>query len=245
MQRDHGAVPDRLSTDEESVLQTAVLEDLSQAANYRRWLAGLAVPWLGDRPLEVGSGNGDYAVEWAQSCEEFTASEADQRRLVALRQRFAGHDRVRVRELRAPIEEDGDYSAVVAYNVLEHIEDHIGALRAFARLVRPGGRVILIVPAFSFAMSRFDREIGHHRRYTRRMMADCMAAAGLRVERMHYVNLVGLAAWTICMRFLRMRPKAGLGLRIYDAVVPLLATVERRVRPPAGQSVFVVASTTG
>jgi hypothetical protein len=45
-------------------VQSRVLEDLSKAVNYRRWLAGLAAPYLGDDPIEIGAGNGDYAVEW-------------------------------------------------------------------------------------------------------------------------------------------------------------------------------------
>src|SRR5438309_1837557 len=45
-----------------TALQTSVLEDLQSAVNYREWLAGLTAPWLGDRPLEIGSGLGDYAA---------------------------------------------------------------------------------------------------------------------------------------------------------------------------------------
>ena len=54
---------------------------------------------------------------------------------------------IRVRQLLLPSEESGQYSGAVSYNVLEHIEDHVGALGSMRQLVRPGGKIVLIVPA--------------------------------------------------------------------------------------------------
>lgn len=58
----------------------------------------------------------------------------------------------------------GAHSAFVSINVLEHIADDVAALRSARSLVRPGGFVISFVPAFPFATSRYDLEIGHLRR---------------------------------------------------------------------------------
>jgi SAM-dependent methyltransferase len=224
-------------------LQSEILEDLVEARNYRRWLVDLALPYLGDDPLEVGSGLGHYAADWAAAgVPRWTASEADPSRLQALRDRFDGDPVVRVRELAVPIQESADHSAVVAYNVLEHIPDDVAALQAFAGLLRPGGAVVLIVPAFPSAMSRFDLAIGHQRRYRRRSLRAAAEQAGLRVEVLHHVNCIGLLGWYIAVKALRGRPKAGLLLTVYDkAVVPVLRRVEARVRPPVGQSLFLVA----
>jgi 2-polyprenyl-3-methyl-5-hydroxy-6-metoxy-1,4-benzoquinol methylase len=223
-------------------VQSQVLEGLSEAVNYRRWLASLALPWLGDDPLEIGSGTGDYAEEWATQGHRLTASEADPGRLAQLHSRFAGHPAVSVRELAVPLSEDAEHSAVVAYNVLEHIADDVDALRGFARLVRPGGHVVLIVPAFEIAMSPFDREIGHFRRYRVETMARAMSEAGLQIRTLHYVNSVGLLAWIVGMRLLRQRPAPGPALRFYDGVVvPVLRRLESGRKPLFGQSVFAVA----
>ena len=223
-------------------LQSDVLEDLRTAVNYRRWLCSLGVPYFGDDVLEVGSGLGYYAADWADMGVRITASEADPARLAQLRETFAGDPRVRVRELAVPIEEEADYSTVVAYNVLEHIPDDVAALRAFRGLLRPDGAVVLIVPAFQGAMSRFDRAIGHQRRYTRAGLSSALGQAGLHVERCHYVNAPGLLAWYVGMRLLGGRPKEGPLLSIWDkVVVPVESRLERYVRVPFGQSVFAVA----
>jgi SAM-dependent methyltransferase len=224
-------------------LQDDVLEDLAEARNYRRWLVDLATPHLGDDPLEVGSGRGDYAAEWlAAGVPTLTVSESDPARLSALHDRFAAEPRVVVRELTVPVVEDASYTAVVAFNVLEHVEDDVAAVAGFRRLVQPGGHVVLLVPAFPSAMSRFDRAIGHHRRYRARSLRAVMVAAGLEVEVLHHVNCVGLLGWYVGVKLLRGRPRAGLLLALFDrGVVPWLRRLEGRGSPPFGQSLLVVA----
>lgn len=230
----------------DTLLQSAVLEDLSDAVNYQMWLADLIRPYLGDEPLEIGSGMGDYAALWLPDVKHFTATEGDAQRLLGLKDRFAGEPKVTVRELLLPVDETGSHSSVVALNVWEHIDDHVGALVSARRLLRPGGTVALVVPAFEAAMSRFDREIGHVRRYTTSSMEQALTAAGLRIEELRYVNPVGLISWMVVCRLLRQRPKNGLMLRTYDRmVVPLLRKAERGRKPPFGQSVFAVGRNTG
>lgn len=225
-------------------LQSRVLRELGEANNYRRWIAELALPWLGDDPLEVGSGLGDYAAEWAEAGVRVTASEADPARLAGLRQRFANDDHVTVRELLVPVEDTADHSAVVAVNVLEHIDEDVVALRALTRMVAPGGHIVLFVPAHPFAYSPFDADIGHARRYTRRTLGRALQEAGLEVVTLHHVNAPGLLAWLIAMRMLRLQPRSGAALRWFDRyALPLIRKVESRGRPPFGQSLFAVGRT--
>src|SRR3954447_5407822 len=227
-------------------LQSDLLEELTEAVNYRSWLVSLALRYLGARPLEVGSGNGDYAAEFAALGLRITASEGEPGRVEQLAERFDSLPDVTVRQLTLPVTERGDYTGVVAYNVLEHIPDDLAAVRALAGLVRPGGAVVLFVPAFSFAFSALDARIGHQRGYRKRDVERLCRTAGLTVERLHYVNSLGLLAWFVGMRLLRLSPQSGPLLKLWDSyVIPLLRRVESRFRPPFGQSVFVVARSVG
>jgi SAM-dependent methyltransferase len=223
-------------------VQSEVLEGLATAVNHRRWFVELAIPYLGDDPIEIGSGLGDYAIEWADRIPRFTATEADPERLVRLKERMVDRPGVSVREILLPSEDSGHYSAAVSYNVLEHIEDHVGALRSIARLVRPGGAVVLIVPAFMFAMSPVDVATGHVRRYTKKTMRAALTEAGLEVERVQYANALGLIGYYVATSLLKLTPKEGPMVKAYDRVVlPATKAAESIVRPPFGQSVFAVA----
>jgi 2-polyprenyl-3-methyl-5-hydroxy-6-metoxy-1,4-benzoquinol methylase len=227
-------------------VQAEVLEGLATAVNHRQWFVELAEPYLGERAIEVGSGLGDYARAWAASGRHITATEAEPDRLVDLKERLADVPNVDVRSLHLPLDAayDGarDYSAVVSYNVLEHIEDDVSALDAMRHLVRPGGAVVIIVPAFMFALGPADVATGHVRRYTKQTLTAAMTAAGLTIERMHYANALGLICYYLATCVLKMMPKEGPMVRIYDTfVLPVTKAAERIVRPPFGQSVFAVA----
>jgi SAM-dependent methyltransferase len=227
----------------DSQLQSEILETLSDARSYRRWLADLARPYLGPDPLEIGSGTGDYALEWVGDVAAFTCSEADESRLGVLKDRFDGHDTITVRYLLLGESHltGHRHSGAVAFNVFEHIPDDVGALRDLARHVVPGGKVVLIVPAFPSAMSRFDRAIGHQRRYTRASLRHAITTAGLEPEQVRYLNPVGLINWYLTVKALGVAPRNGRMLRIYDRTVVPLARALDRMPVPFGQSVFAVA----
>jgi ubiquinone/menaquinone biosynthesis C-methylase UbiE len=74
---------------------------------------------------------------------------------------------------------DASADAIVSANLLEHVPDDVQALREAARVVRPGGRVSLIVPAGPSTYDYYDRFLGHERRYARHELADKCREAGL------------------------------------------------------------------
>jgi hypothetical protein len=226
----------------DTALQSDVLESLASAVKYRQWLTDLARPHLGKDPIELGSGLGDYAETWLDAgLPAITLTELDPSRLDYLTARFDGDDRVRVTKLDVFDPGEAKHSSYVAFNVLEHIEDQVAALRAAHQLLEPGGAVVIFVPAFNFLMSRFDRSVGHVRRYTKRSLAEAYQSAGLEMVAIRYVNAPGVFAWFVGMRLLRMTPSDGLVVRLWDRfVIPIARAIERRVRPPFGQSVFAV-----
>lgn len=227
----------------DAAFQNEVLEDVASAVNYQSWLLSLVEQQLGDDPLEIGSGIGAYAAALADLGQRVTVSEAFGPSLSRLRERFVDSPLVSVRDLAVPNSDvAGDYSAVFSFNVLEHIPDDAAAVAAMARLVRPGGPVMLFVPAFDLLMSAYDRQVGHQRRYRALGLRQVLEGAGLSVERLHYVNAPGYLAWFVGMRLLKGRPKDGPALRVWDrVVVPAARRLEARHAPTFGQSLFAVA----
>jgi SAM-dependent methyltransferase len=223
--------------------QHDVLAALAECANHRRWFAAFARPYLGEHPIEIGSGFGDYAREWIREVDKFTATEADPVLYAQLADEMKALGNVEVRQLLLPSPDRGDHSCLVSYNVLEHIEDHVGALQSMARLVRPGGFLVLVCPAFPFAMSPVDIATGHVRRYTTGSMTRALTDAGLEVVDVRYANSLGLLCYYAFTSVLRRQPSAGGTISVYDRlVVPVVRRMERLIgRPPFGQSVVAVA----
>jgi SAM-dependent methyltransferase len=219
------------------------LHNLDGADNYADWIHSLLAPHLGARVLEVGAGHGILTGRMAESAE-VTATDISPRCAAVLRQRYDAHPNVRVLEgdIAAATAVNGGkgYDSAVVVNVLEHIEDDDQALRALAEGVRPGGAVLLWVPAFEFLYSRFDKEVGHFRRYTRRDLVSKARRAGLEPVAVRYVNSVGALGWWLVAKRLGRRPTEGWSVRAYDkAVIPLLRRYEPE-KVPFGQSLFAV-----
>jgi SAM-dependent methyltransferase len=224
-------------------IQCDVLVALAECQNHRKWFADFAKPYLGEHPVEIGSGLGDYAQQWIPLVEKFTATEADPALFAELKKQMAGYPNVTTRQLLLPTQERADHSSLICYQVLEHIDDDVGALQSMARLVRPDGYIILACPAFPFAMSPVDIATGHVRRYTRRTMSQALTAAGLDVVSVRYANSIGLICYYLFTSVLKKQPSTGSTMTFYDRlVVPVVRAVERLIRrPPFGQSVVAVA----
>ncbi len=224
-------------------IQCDVLVALAECRNHRKWFAGFAGPYLGDSPVEIGSGLGDYAREWIPLVSSFTATDADPVLLLELKKQMAAYPQVTVRQITLPAADRAEHSCLIAYNVLEHIDEHVEALRSMARLVRRGGHIVLVCPAFPFAMSPVDIATGHVRRYTKRSMRAALTAAGLEIVEVRYANSVGLLCYYAFTSLLKRTPAEGGTMKFYDRlVVPVVRIIERIiVRPPFGQSVLAVA----
>jgi predicted SAM-dependent methyltransferase len=62
---------------------------------------------------------------------------------------------------------DNSIDVITSLDVVEHIQNHVGLLREFHRIVKPGGLVIITVPAYKWLWTYWDTILGHKRRYTR------------------------------------------------------------------------------
>lgn len=91
---------------------------------------------------------------------------------------------------------DNSFDLVLATDVIEHVDDDAGALREIRRVLRPGGHVIVTVPAFQSLWGLQDRVAHHKRRYRMAGLSDRIAGANLTIERKYYFNyLLFPAIW--------------------------------------------------
>jgi SAM-dependent methyltransferase len=144
---------------------------------------------------------------------------------------------------------DESLDAVVSADVLYHVDDDLAALREFYRVLRPGGWVVLNVPAYSWLWSYHDVAVHGRRRYTRGQMLDRLTAAGFESLRGTYWNTL-LFPLAVMRRKLLPAPRSGSDVRLYSPPMEWVGnaalTVERcwlRAfgRLPFGLSVFAAA----
>lgn len=225
------------------------LDALSGAVNYYGWISGRFAPFLGARIVEVGAGIGTftrYLLEHRPDAA-ITAVEPADNNFPRLAHRFSGDPRVTpvhgyLDAAAADPAVEGKADAVVAVNVMEHVHDDAGFLRDAVRALAPGGRVLLFVPALPALYGSLDEAFEHCRRYTRPMLLERFAAAGLQPVEVRYMNLPGILAWFLWSRVLRRKTITGRDARTYDRwVVPVVRAVESLVPPPVGNGLLAIA----
>jgi SAM-dependent methyltransferase len=154
---------------------------------------------------------------------------------------------------------DGAFEVVGAFDVLEHCQPEDRALAELHRVLEPGGRLLVSVPAYQWAWTDHDVSNGHYRRYTRSRAVSTLRAAGFEVVRATYGFASVFPAFVAdrAVRALRHRIAAVRGSEPADVVeVPAIGpTAERcllglcrldarmlaRRDLPFGSSLFVAA----
>ena len=148
---------------------------------------------------------------------------------------------------------DASFDVVGAFDVVEHCQDDRRALSELARVTAPGGRVLLSVPAYSWAWTDHDVRAGHHRRYTRRRLTRLVEGSGLTVLRATYAfcGVFPIFVAERGLRRLRGARRADEGGRLptvsprQDRLLMSLSRLDRRalrsVDLPFGSSVLVAA----
>jgi SAM-dependent methyltransferase len=204
----------------------------------------------GARILDAGCGSGRNMVELARR-GTVTGIELASQSLEVARARGAGAVLPGSLDERLPFD-DGAFDLAVALDVLEHLADDGAALAELARVVAPGGRVLVTVPQYGWLWGEHDVLAHHHRRYSRSVLVDRAAAAGLRPERVTAFNTLLLApiAATRYVQRLRRRdePASDLGRTPGGAVNTMLeslltaeaALIARGRDLPVGVSLLVV-----
>jgi SAM-dependent methyltransferase len=138
------------------------------------------------------------------------------------------------------------FDLVTALDVIEHLDDDRGALAALARALRPGGALLVTVPAFQWLWSPHDDMNHHRRRYRRAELMARLDAAGLRVEHATYFN-TWLFPLLAAARLANVKSASGFPLppRPLNALLRAIFASERalvtRLRLPFGASILACA----
>jgi len=202
---------------------------------YPRYLFRRVERHLGQRVWEIGVGYGTYTAMLRETDRHVLATDIDPTCLTAVKERFARDDAVQTATVdltdEVSVRALADFRAdsIVCFNVLEHIEDDVTALRWMKSAVEPRATLALIVPAHQWLFGKMDSEAGHFRRYSRRTAADALRSAGWKIDRVRYLNLTGAAGWWYHNR---VRRDAGLAddsvnrqMKSIDRWLPRLARV--------------------
>jgi len=213
---------------------------------YNRWLVERFRGVLGERLLEIGAGFGNLTRHMTGR-ELVVASDLDPVALEYLKGVFRDDPGVKIASYRFPLDPKAReeiraqaMDTIVCCNVLEHIEDDKTTLQDMREILRPGGRLVLLVPALARLFGSLDVHLRHFRRYEKAELERKLADAGFTIEDCRFINRPGVFGWFVNGRILRRKVLPRGQLMVFKLAMPLLRREEQR--PPSfGMSLLAIA----
>lgn len=138
------------------------------------------------------------------------------------------------------------YDCVIATDVLEHIEDDKAAANKLLAMVRPGGLLIIAVPALPILFGRHDEQLGHYRRYTKSGLWRLLNESGsVNLEQLRYFGFMLIPVTLLYSKWLRKSyPVAPTGKaldgKLRKIILNPILAFERRFALPVGTSLIMM-----
>jgi SAM-dependent methyltransferase len=223
-----------------------ILDAFSVAPRFNRWMADTIRPYVRERVLEIGAGMGNLTHALARGRQRYIASDIDHEHLSRLQSRLRHFLNVETRD--CDLSKSSDFEqlvdavdTVICLNVLEHIEDDLGALRNIHSALSPGGRAIVLVPCGQEIYGQLDVILGHYRRYSEAQLRAVFEQAGFEVERVLQFNRVSRPSWYITAKLMKRSRISRFQLKIFDRLVWLWRRIDRFI-PWKPTSLIAIAS---
>lgn len=216
-----------------------ILETVGKADYYNRWIFNLIKPYLQGEIIEIGSGIGNFTRLLSEHHYKITATDYNQIYLTKLKVPTFQFDLTTPSTPRALLNK---FDVAICFNVLEHIAVENQALKNIKNTLRPGGKLIILVPAFKFVYGKLDKNLGHVRRYTKTSLYSALMRNGFTVESARYLNPLGLLGWWINSLF-----KHGTislwQIKLFELLSRPQLFLEKYLSFPFGLSVMTIAHT--
>ena len=239
-----------MTNSEEYLSGTDTLEVISDADKFNRWMYQTINPFCSGNVLEIGSGIGNISQYFLDDNFEISLSDLSTDYFKILENKFSGYKNLKEvftldfaekeLELKYP-HLIGQFDTVFALNVLEHVPDHELSIKNCHKLLKPGGNLIILVPAFQLLFNQFDVALEHQRRYTRKSLKKVMDIPGFSIIYTQYFNVIGILGWFVSGKLMGKNAIPGGQMKLYNQLVPVWKVVDWFLNPLLGLSVICVA----
>ncbi len=233
-----------VDTEGEDTLNTIAL-----ANHFNRWMYETIKPYCKGDILEIGSGVGNISEYFLHDNSRILLTDIRDGYCDSLREKFSGHNSLLGIENMNLVDAEFDtkfskhfnnFDSVFALNVVEHIFDDKLAVSNCYKLLKPGGHLIILVPAYQWLYNDFDKELEHYRRYTRKKLESLFTASDFSVSHSQYFNAAGIAGWLVSGKMQHHKIIPAGQIRLFDRLVSVFRLFDKLILNSFGLSVITV-----
>lgn len=164
------------------------LEIFDKAVLWRKYIYFLVKNYIKNHLLEVGAGIGSFTKNYKNNLENITLTELDKKNIKRLKKRFKG-SKIKIKaKLTSKL--NGKFNSILYMNVLEHIKNDKKEINISLNKLNKKGYLIILVPAHNELYTKFDKEIGHFRRYKVNFFKK-LKFKNARIVKLQYLDCLG------------------------------------------------------
>ena len=132
------------------------------------------------------------------------------------------------------------FDTVFALNVVEHIDNRDLALQNCRKLLKEGGNLVILVPAFQSLYNQFDQSLGHFLRFTKKSLNQLMRQNGYEITHSQYFNFIGIFGWWFTGSILKKKEIPEGQMSLYNLLVPVFRIIDFFTQRIAGLSTIAI-----
>ena len=240
---------EEIKFEEQDVVGEDTLDVISSAGNFNTWMYETIKPYCKGKVLEIGSGIGNISDYFMK--DGFPIMLTDIRtgycdKLVSqfnANPSFLGAKVMDLTDREFDLkfaDQIGTYDTVFALNVVEHIQDDSLAIKNCRKLLKEDGHLIILVPSYKGLYNRFDKELGHYRRYTKSTLTRLFSEHNLKVLHKQYFNFIGIFGWYVSGQLMHNESIPEGQMKLYNMLIPISRLIDNIIFNFFGLSTIVV-----
>jgi len=234
---------------EDDHIGESTLDAISGADQFNRWMYRVISKHTKGEILEIGSGIGNISGHYLEDGKTITLTDIRKSYCDKLQKKFNSYPNLKGVYLIDLVDANfavkyadhlNRYDSIFALNVVEHIKDDHLAIQNARKMLKPGGNLVILVPAYQSLYNSFDLALEHYRRYTRLGLARLFKANEFEIVHEQYFNFIGILGWYVSGKLMKNEsiPEGQMGL--YNALVPVFKVIDRLIMNKIGLSVICV-----
>lgn len=224
------------------------LQSISKANAYNKWMYTTISPFLKGRVLELGSGIGNISDFILKEFTDVTLSDYDQDYCTVLKEKYSSNpnlNEVLSIDLQDPNftksneHRKESFDTIILLNVIEHLSNDQLTIDYCRFLLKKGGNLIVLAPAHQFLFSKFDKKIGHFRRYSSQSLS-ALICKDFNIRHRQYFNFLGMGGWFFFNTIMRRMSLTENSMSAFNKLVPAAKLLDRIISNKTGISTIVI-----
>ncbi len=211
-----------------------------KANNFRNYQQNLIKEYIKGRVAEVGPGNGTNANLYHQLSYQLDLYEPTKKLSNNLKKKFKLKKNIKILNKKFSLKKNF-YDTIIYFDVIEHIKNYENEIYNAYKSLKKNGHLIIMVPAFQFLYSQFDKDIDHVKRFNKDDFKKIFQKRKINNHKMFYYDSVGFFLSLVSKITSKdYKKNFGLKIKIWDKLISISKIIDMLFFFNIGKSLLVI-----